>query len=201
VTVTKIIGIGGSGKNAVNRMIDTGLSGVEFITADFDVQSLWSSKATANLVLKSLYSGLTFPEFGNPARMRNRESALARKDEIRQAIGTVDVLVMVAGFGGHTSSGAAPVIAEIVKQKGVFTVGVFMLPFKFEGKGPPERAYEAINEIRDYLDVLMTISPDQFLTMRNAAKIGLDDAFRLMDDVLNNAVRRILDFIGVRVPT
>jgi cell division protein FtsZ len=199
--IIKILGIGGSGKNAVNRMIDTGLSGVDFITADFDVQSLWSSKATATLVLKSLYPGLTFPEFGNPARMRNRESALARKDEIRQALGTVDVLIMVAGFGGHTGSGAAPVIADIAKQKGVFIVGVFMMPFKFEGKGPPERAYEAINEIQDHLDVLMTISSDQFLTTSNAAKMGLDDAFRLMDDVLNNAVRHMLGFVGFRFST
>lgn len=199
-TRVKVVGVGGAGIKAVNRMIDAGLSGVEFVAVDFDLAGLRLCKAKVKLELKSLYPGLTFPEFGNPARLRKRESAIAGREQIRDTLGEAGVVLIIAGLGGHTGSGVAPVVAETARQKGAFTIGLVTLPFSFEGRQRCEIAEEVVKELCSRTDILTTISPYRILEMASTQKMSLTEAFDLMDDVLQRATQNILGFITTGLP-
>jgi cell division protein FtsZ len=180
-------------------MAASGLPGVEFIAMDFDMAALISSKANIKHELRSLYPPLTFPEFGDPARMRDRQSAMARRSEIRQEIGNADAIVIVAGLGGGTGSGVTPIVLEVIKEKGALAFGVVTLPFSFEGEARQKIAREVVKELCSS-DMLTVISADMILHMPGIAKTGVDDAFSLLDDVLDKAVRHMLDFITAGLP-
>lgn len=199
-TRVKVVGVGGAGIKAVNRMIDAGLSGVEFAVVDFDLMDLRLCKAAARLELKSLYPRLTFPEFGNAARLRKRESAMAGQEQIRNTLGEADVVFIIAGLGGHTGSGVAPVVAETARQKGAFTIGLVTLPFTFEGRQRHEIAEEVVKELCSRTDTLTTISPYQILQMASTQKMSVNEAFDLVDDILQRATQNILSFITTGLP-
>ena len=189
----KVLGVGGAGINAVNRMIDTGMSGVEFIAIDFDPSALARSKAKNILQLESIYPGLTFPEFGDPARLRNHESALTGSNQIRMAIGKADVVFIVAGMGGGTGSGASPVIAETAKQTGALTIAVVTLPFGFEGKGRLAVAKAGLKDLCGSVDTVIVIPDEGILEIAHEKEMSLTAAFQSADDYLCLAVQCIVD--------
>jgi len=194
-TSVKVIGVGGGGTSAVDWMIDMGLSRTEFIAANFDIQSLRLRKATVKLELKSLYPGLTFPEFGDPARIRRRESSMAMREQIRKAIGKADLMFIIAGLGGGTGSGAAPVIAEIAREAGALTVGVVTRPFVFEGKERAKVAEASIKDLSRYVDTLIVIPNDGILKMMDIKEMSVAEAFHLCDERIVQAVQCILGLI------
>lgn len=195
-TIIKVIGVGGAGTNAVNRMIATGMSGLEFIDIDFSMLSLKKSEAQIKLQLTSIYPPLTFPEFGDPVRIRNRESAVVGREQITRAIGKVDVVVIVGGMGGGTGSGVAPVIAETAIESGALTIGVVTRPFSFEGRGRAAVAEKGINDLRSRVDTLIVISNDGILKMIHTKEMSVTDAFHLSDDYLRRAVQCIVGLVS-----
>jgi cell division protein FtsZ len=192
------MGVGGAGINAVNRMIEAGLSGVEFVAIDFDYGALESSKAANKLRLESLYPPLTFPEFGDPPRIRNRESALAGREQIRMAIGKADVVFIIAGMGGGTGSGAAPVIAEAARETGAIAIAVVTRPFGFEGKGRLAVAKTALKDLSRYVDTVIVIPDDGILETAHEKASGLTRAFQAADDILWRTVRCIVGLMSAQ---
>lgn len=188
----KVIGVGGAGGNAVNNMIDVNLTGVQFIAANTDLQSLEISKATVKLQLgENLTEGLgagANPEVG-------KNAALESKDEIRAAIGeNVHMAFITAGFGGGTGTGSAPVIAEICKELGILTVAVVTKPFVFEGRKRMQKAEEGINILKDVTDTVITIPNDRLrgLASKNATLLEM---FARADEILLHSVKGITDLI------
>lgn len=189
----KVIGIGGGGNNAINRMIDSGLKGVEFITVNTDAQALYLSKADKKIQIgekltKGLGAGAN-PEIG-------RKAAEESKNEIEECLKGADMIFITAGMGGGTGTGAAPVIAEISKSMGILTVGVVTKPFSFEGKKRMANAQEGINNVKNNVDTLITIPNDRLLSIAEK-KTSMMDAFRMADDVLRQGVQGISDLIAV----
>lgn len=189
----KVVGIGGGGGNAINSMVASGLSGVEFIAANTDMQALNSSLAHVKLQLgcqltKGLGAGAD-PEIG-------RKAALEDADKVADALEEVDMVFLTAGLGGGTGTGAAPIIAKIAKEKGALTVAVVTKPFLFEGKKRLSQAEEGLKELREEVDTLITI-PNQRLLSVVGKSTPLRDAFRVADDVLRQAVQGISDLIIV----
>jgi cell division protein FtsZ len=189
----KVVGVGGGGNNAVNRMIDAGLKGVEFISVNTDKQALYLSKATQKIQIgdkltRGLGAGAN-PEVGQKAAEEN-------KDEITQALKGADLIFVTAGMGGGTGTGAAPVVAEIAKEMGVLTVGVVTKPFLFEGKKRMVHADQGINILKDKVDTLVTIPNDRLLQVVDK-KTPITEAFRVADDVLRQGVQGISDLITV----
>ncbi len=188
--VIKVIGVGGGGSNAVNNMIDHGISNVEFISANTDVQALRDSKAPIKIQLgKQLTRGLgagSDPEKG-------RKSAEESVDEIREVLKGADMVFIAAGMGGGTGTGASPVIAKVAKELGALTVGVVTKPFEFEGKVKMQTALKGIEELKENVDSIIVI-PNQKLwdVYRN---LTLLDAFKKVDDILRQAVQSIVDLI------
>lgn len=189
----KVIGCGGGGNNAVNRMIKGGLKNVEFIAVNTDKQALMLSQASQKIQIgdkltKGLGAGAN-PEIGMKA-------AEESKDEIAQAIKGSDMVFITAGMGGGTGTGAAPVIAEIAKSMGILTVGVVTKPFPFEGRKRMLHAEMGIKNLKDRVDTLVTIPNERLLSIVDK-KTPLVESFRLADDVLRQGVQGISDLITI----
>ncbi len=189
----KVIGVGGGGNNAVNRMIDSGLRGIDFIAMNTDRQALYSSRAEVKLQLgEKLTRGLgagANPEVGLKAAEENR-------NEILESLKGADMIFITAGMGGGTGTGAAPVVAEIAKELGVLTVGVVTKPFTFEGPKRLKQAEEGINELKDRVDTLVTIPNDRLLQIADK-KTTMVEAFVMADEVLKQGIQGISDLIAV----
>lgn len=189
----KVIGVGGGGCNAVNRMIESGLRGVDFIVANTDLQVLNVSKAETKLQIgASITEGLgagANPEVG-------REAALESKKEIEEALEGADMVFVTCGLGGGTGTGAAPVIAEIAQNLGGLTVGIVTKPFKFEGRKRMEHAEVGLEELRKHVDTLIVIPNDRLRDIIDKTTPMLE-AFREVDNVLRRGVQSISDLIAV----
>lgn len=189
----KVIGCGGGGNNAVNRMIKEGLKNVEFIGINTDKQALTISQASQKIQIgDKLTKGLGAG--GNPEM--GKKSAEENKDEISQAIKGADMVFITAGMGGGTGTGAAPVVAEIAKSMGILTVGVVTKPFPFEGRKRMLNAESGIEQLKEMVDTLVTIPNERLLTMVDK-KTPLLQAFKLADDVLGQGVQGISDLITI----
>ena len=191
LAVIKVVGIGGGGVNAVNRMIEQGLKGVEFIAINTDAQALLMSDADVKLDVgrdstRGLGAGAD-PEVG-------RKAAEDAKDEIEELLRGADMVFVTAGEGGGTGTGGAPVVASIARKLGALTVGVVTRPFSFEGKRRGNQAETGIASLRESCDTLIVIPNDRLLQMGDAA-VSLMDAFRSADEVLLNGVQGITDLI------
>jgi len=188
----KVIGVGGGGNNAVNRMVDSGLRGVEFISMNTDKQALLASKATTKIQIgdkltKGLGAGGN-PEIGE--RAANESS-----DDIAQAIKGADMVFITAGMGGGTGTGAAPIVATVAKELGVLTVAVITKPFTFEGVKRMRNADKGIINLKEAVDTLLVI-PNDKLIMLDDKKISLIEAFNKADDVLRQGIQGISDLIA-----
>ncbi len=189
----KVIGVGGGGNNAVNRMIGAGLKGVEFIAVNTDSQALGLSQAdnriqVGNKLTKGLGAGAN-PEVGQKAAEESR-------DELMQALRGADMVFVTAGMGGGTGTGGAPIIAAVAKELGALTVGVVTRPFVFEGKKRANQAEKGIQELKSKVDTLITIPNDRLLQVVDRST-SISDAFRIADDVLRQGVQGISDLIAV----
>lgn len=189
----KVIGVGGGGNNAVNRMIEAGLKGVEFISVNTDKQALYLSKASQKIQIgdkltRGLGAGAN-PEVGQKAAEESRE-------EIAQAIKGSDLVFITAGMGGGTGTGAAPVVAEIAKELGILTVGVVTKPFMFEGRKRMIHAEQGVLSLKEKVDTLVTIPNDRLLQVVDK-KTTMTDAFKLADDVLRQGVQGVSDLITI----
>ncbi|MBV9849745.1 MAG: cell division protein FtsZ [Armatimonadetes bacterium] len=189
----KVIGCGGGGTNAVNRMIDAGLTGVEFYAMNTDVQVLDISAAPYKLQLgENLTRGLGAG--GNPEV--GRSAAEESKSDIKKSLEGADMVFITAGMGGGTGTGAAPVIAEIAKELGILTVAVVTKPFKFEGPRRSRLAEEGVDNLRDKVDTVIIIPNDRLLGVVEK-RATLVEAFREADDVLRQGVQGISDIITI----
>src|SRR5881398_682739 len=189
----KVIGVGGGGSNAVNRMVEVGLSGVEFIVANTDAQALDHSRAAIKLQLgQKLTKGLgagADPNIG-------RQAALEDTDMIIQALSGADMIFVTTGLGGGTGTGAAPVIASLASELGALTVAVVTKPFKFEGRKRQQQAERGLDMLRDCVDTIITIPNERLLTIIERTT-PMTDAFATADDVLRQAIQGISDLILV----
>lgn len=187
----KVIGVGGGGNNAVDRMIEDKLKGAEFITINTDRQALTRSKAPTKIQIgEKLTRGLgagANPEIGSKAAEESQE-------DISQALNGADMVFITAGMGGGTGTGGAPTIARIAKELGILTVGVVTKPFKFEGRKRMLNADAGIQDLMKYVDTLITISNDKLLNIVDK-KTSMLDAFKMADDVLRQGVQGISDLI------
>src|SRR4051794_5228098 len=194
LAVIKVVGVGGGGTNAVTRMIDAGLSGVEFVAANTDAQALQMTDADIKLnighdLTKGLGAGAN-PEVGFGAAAESR-------DDIKEALKGADMVFVTAGEGGGTGTGAAPVIAEIAKNEiGALTVGVVTKPFEFEGSQRTRQAEEGIERLREVVDTLIVIPNEKLLSVIERRTTMLD-AFREADNVLRQGVQGITDLITI----
>jgi cell division protein FtsZ len=191
LAVIKVVGIGGGGVNAVNRMIEQGLKGVEFIAINTDAQALLMSDADVKLDVgrdstRGLGAGAD-PDVG-------RKAAEDAKDEIEELLRGADMVFVTAGEGGGTGTGGAPVVANVARKMGALTVGVVTRPFSFEGKRRSNQAESGIAALRESCDTLIVIPNDRLLQMGDAG-VSLMDAFRSADEVLLNGVQGITDLI------
>ena len=189
----KVIGIGGAGGNAVNNMIESNLSGVQFIIANTDVQSLNISKADYKI---QLGEELTKGRGAGANPQKGKDAALENVDEIRELLQGSDMVFITAGLGGGTGTGAAPVVAEICKELGILTVAVVSKPFGFEGKSRLRKAEAGLEELRGITDTLITIPNDR---LRGLAAKGerMVDMLIKADEILNHSVKGISDLIMV----
>jgi len=191
LAVIKVVGIGGGGVNAVNRMIEAGLKGVEFVAVNTDAQALLMSDADVKLdVGRELTRGLgagSDPDVGQKAAEEHR-------DEIEEVLKGADMVFVTAGEGGGTGTGGAPIIAEVAKGLGALTIGVVTRPFSFEGRRRSVQAEKGIEDLRDAVDTLIVIPNDRLLEIADADTSMLA-AFRLADDILLHGVAGITDLI------
>ena len=189
----RVIGVGGGGNNAINRMIEAGLKGVEFIAVNTDAQSLYLSKAEKKIqVGEKLTKGLgagADPDIG-------KKAAEETADEIKRALQGADMVFVTAGMGGGTGTGGAPVIARISREVGALTVGVVTRPFSFEGRKRNQQADVGIQSLREEVDSLITIPNDRLLQVVDK-HTGFNDAFKIADDILRQGVQGISDLIAV----
>ena len=189
----KVVGVGGGGNNAVNRMIEAGLTGVEFISVNADAQALNYSKTGTRIQIggeltKGLGAGAN-PEIGEKAAQESRE-------ELLQALQGADMVFVTAGMGGGTGTGAAPVVAECAKEVGALVVGVVTKPFSFEGRRRQKQAEVGTANLKEKVDTIITIPNDRLLQIADK-KTSMIDAFRVADDVLLQGVQGISDLIAV----
>ncbi len=189
----KVVGVGGAGNNAVNRMIDSGVKGVEFIVANTDLQVLNASKAPVKVQLgEKLTNGLgagANPEMG-------KEAALESKEQIKAMLDDADMVFITCGLGGGTGTGAAPIIAEIARDLGALTVAIVTKPFSFEGKKRMEHALKGLEELRKNVDTMIVIPNDRLRDIIEKSTPMLD-AFKEVDNVLRRGVQSISDLIAV----
>ena len=189
----KVIGIGGGGCNAVNRMINSGLKGVDFIVANTDLQVLNDSLAPTKIQLGSeLTDGLgagANPEIG-------REAALESKAEIEDALKGADMVFVTCGMGGGAGTGASPIIAEVAQDLGALTVGIVTKPFSFEGKKRMEQAIAGLDELKKHVDTLIVIPNDRLRELIDKSTPMLE-AFREVDNILHRGVQSISDLIAI----
>jgi len=189
----KVVGCGGGGNNAVNRMIDAGLRGVDFIAINTDKQALFLSKANTKIQIgdkltKGLGAGAN-PDIGEKA-------ANESKDEIAQAIKGADMVFVTAGMGGGTGTGAAPVVAQLAREMGILTVAVVTKPFMFESRTRMQHAERGIENLKNSVDSLVTIPNDRLLKVVEK-RTTMVEAFRMADDILRQGVQGISDLIAV----
>jgi cell division protein FtsZ len=193
LAVIKVVGVGGGGVNAVNRMIEAGLRNVEFIAMNTDAQALLMSDADLKLDIgRTLTRGLgagSDPEIG-------RQAAEEHRGEIEEALAGSDMVFITAGKGGGTGTGGAPVVAEIAKALGAVTIGVVTRPFTFEGRTRAMQAEKGIQVLKEKVDTLIVIPNDRLLTVSND-KTSMVNAFKMADEVLLQGVRGITDLITV----
>ena len=191
LAVIKVVGIGGGGVNAVNRMIDAGLNGVEFVAINTDAQALLMSDADVKLDIgRELTRGLGAggdPEIG-------RQAAEAHRDEIEEALKGADMVFITAGMGGGTGTGAAPVVAEIARNLGALTIGVVTRPFTFEGRRRTVQAEQGIQRLKEKVDTQIVIPNDRLLTVSDE-KTSMLNAFKMADEILLQGVQGITDLI------
>ena len=189
----KVIGLGGGGGNAVNRMVESGVKGVQFIAANTDLQALNSSKADVKIQLgANLTNGLgagASPDIG-------REAAIESKKEIEEALKDADMVFITCGMGGGTGTGAAPVVAEISESLGALTVAIVTKPFSFEGKKRMSNALAGIKELKGHVDTMIVIPNDRLREIIDKTTPMLE-AFKEVDNVLRRGVRSISDLIAV----
>jgi cell division protein FtsZ len=193
LAVIKVVGVGGGGTNAVNRMVDAGLRGVEFIAVNTDAQALLMCDADVKIhiggkITRGLGAGAN-PEVG-------RQAAEESRDELREGLKGADMVFVTAGKGGGTGTGAAPVIAEIARELGALTVGVVTKPFTFEGKKRASQAEIGIEVLAKKVDTLIIIPNDRLLQVVER-RTSIIDAFKVADDVLRQGVQGITDLITV----
>jgi cell division protein FtsZ len=189
----KVVGVGGAGGNAVNRMVEAGLTGVEFISVNTDAQVLETSLAATRIQIgarttKGLGAGAD-PQVGRKAVEEDR-------DHVAEALRGADLIFVTAGMGGGTGTGAAPIVAEIARQQGALTVGIITKPFDFEGRKRAERATWGIDELKSRTDTMICIPNQRLLTIVDRGT-KLTDAFRIADDILRQATQGISDLITV----
>jgi cell division protein FtsZ len=193
VVQIKVIGVGGGGGNAVNRMVDTYVQDAEFVAVNTDKQALNKSRATHKIVIGDKITrgkgAGSFPEVG-------RRAADESTDELVAALKGADMVFITAGMGGGTGTGAAPVLARLAKEMGILTVGIVTKPFMLEGKRRMAQAEAGIAELRQYVDSLVVI-PNERLKYASTEKITLANAFSAADDVLRQGVQSIADLILV----
>ena len=192
VAKIKVIGVGGGGNNAVNRMVENGVQGVEFFVANTDVQVLRRSKVDNKIALggkitKGLGAG------GNPEV--GKKAAMESENEIREVLDGADMVFIAAGMGGGTGTGAAPVFAKISKEMGALTVGIITRPFKFEGKRRNQLALEGIEELRKNVDSIIVVANDRLLQLIGGRPMS--EAFGEADNVLRQGVQTITDLIAI----
>ena len=187
----KVIGVGGGGSNAVNRMMDEGLTGVEFISVNTDAQALMLSKAPLRVRLgDKLTRGLGAggdPEVG-------RKAAEETADELYNALKGSDMVFITAGMGGGTGTGAAPIVAQIAKESGALTIGVVTRPFTFEGMRRTQAAEQGIGKFKEHADTLIVIPNDRLLQLADK-RASLQDSFRMADEVLHQGIQGISELI------
>jgi cell division protein FtsZ len=193
LAVIKVVGVGGGGTNAVNRMVDAGLSGVEFIAVNTDAQALMMCDADVKIHIGShatrgLGAGAD-PAVGHAAAQESR-------DELKEALKGADMIFVTAGEGGGTGTGGAPIVAELGRELGALTVGVVTRPFGFEGRKRAQQAEQGIESLRDRVDTLIVIENDRLLQVVEK-QTSVVDAFRIADDVLRQGVQGITDLITV----
>jgi cell division protein FtsZ len=191
LAVLKVVGVGGGGTNAVNRMVDAGLSGVEFIAVNTDAQALLMADADIKIqvganVTRGLGAGAD-PEIGLAAAQESR-------DELKEALKGADMVFITAGEGGGTGTGGAPIVAEIGQEIGALTVGVVTRPFGFEGRKRADQAERGIDQLRDRVDTLIVIENDRLLQVVER-QTSVVEAFRMADDILRQGVQGITDLI------
>ncbi len=189
----KVIGVGGGGSNAVNRMMDEGIQGVEFIAVNTDAQALMLAKAPIKVRLgDKLTRGLGAggdPEIG-------RKAAEESADELYNVLRGSDMVFVTAGMGGGTGTGAAPVVAQIAKESNALTIGVVTRPFTFEGMRRMNSAEQGITKLKEHADTLIAIPNDRLLQVADK-RASLQDAFRLADDVLHQGIQGISELITI----
>ncbi len=188
----KVVGVGGAGNNAVDRMIQYGLRGVEFISVNTDKQALYLSRASQKVqigekVTKGLGAGAD-PEMG-------RKAAEESRDAIAESLKDADLVFITAGMGGGTGTGAAPVVAACAKEQGILTIGVVTKPFSFEGKVRMNNAINGITNLRENVDTLIIVPNDRLLDTVN--NVTFTEAFRIADDVLRQGIQGISDLIAM----
>lgn len=189
----KVFGVGGGGNNAVNRMIECGVRGIEFIALNTDKQALYSSRAEQKVQLgekitKGLGAGAN-PDIGARAAEENR-------NDILETLKGADMVFITAGMGGGTGTGAAPIVAEIAKELGILTVGIVTKPFTFEGRKRQQHAEKGIEDLKSRVDTLVTIPNDRLLQISDK-KTTMADAFMMADEVLKQGIQGISDLISV----
>jgi cell division protein FtsZ len=193
VAVIKVVGVGGGGTNAVNRMVDAGLAGVEFVGVNTDAQALLMSDADVKIhigdqVTRGLGAGAD-PQVGHAAAFESR-------DELKEVLKGADMVFVTAGEGGGTGTGAAPIVADLANEVGALTVGVVTRPFSFEGRRRFDVAEQGITELAERVDTIIVIENDRLLQVVEK-QTTVVDAFRLADDVLRQGVQGITDLITV----
>jgi cell division protein FtsZ len=193
LALIKVVGVGGGGSNAVNRMVDAGLSGVEFIAINTDAQALLMCDADVKMpigssVTRGLGAGAD-PAIGRGAAEESR-------DELKEALKGADMIFVTAGEGGGTGTGAAPIVAQLAQELGALCVGVVTRPFSFEGRRRAEVASLGVDELRDHVDTLIVIENDRLLQVVEK-RTSIVDAFKLADDVLRQGVQGITDLITI----
>jgi cell division protein FtsZ len=191
LAMIKVAGVGGGGTNAVNRMVDAGLSGVEFIAVNTDAQALLMADADVKIQIgahatRGLGAGAD-PEIGFAAAQESR-------DELKEALKGADMVFITAGEGGGTGTGGAPIVAELGQEIGALTVGVVTRPFAFEGRKRADQAERGIDQLRDRVDTLIVIENDRLLQVVER-QTSVVDAFRMADDILRQGVQGITDLI------
>jgi cell division protein FtsZ len=193
LALIKVVGVGGGGSNAVNRMVDAGLSGVEFIAINTDAQALLMCDADVKMPIgASVTRGLGAGADPGIGRSAGEES----RDELKEALKGADMIFVTAGEGGGTGTGAAPIVAQLAQELGALCVGVVTRPFSFEGRRRAEVASLGVDELRDHVDTLIVIENDRLLQVVEK-RTSIVDAFRLADDVLRQGVQGITDLITI----
>lgn len=193
VVQIKVVGVGGGGGNAVNRMVAAGVKGVEFIAVNTDKAALNKSKADQKIQIGNKATN-GMGAGANPDK--GKSAAEESRDEIVEAIRTADMIFITAGMGGGTGTGAAPIVAQIAKELGILTVGIVTKPFPFEGKRRMEQAEAGIAVLREHVDSLVVI-PNERLKFVSEEKITFKNAFDIADDVLRQGVQSISELINV----